>query len=71
MSRWTKCSEFGFNSAKNKRNPTMILNVAYRLFPRAKSNGEAFAALTAVVSGVVGSTATLILLAGNAMRVWH
>jgi hypothetical protein len=49
----------------------MILNVAYRLFPRAKSNGEAIAALTAVVSGAVGSMATLILVAGNALRVWH
>jgi hypothetical protein len=49
----------------------MILNVAYRLFPRAKSNGEALAALTAVISGAVGSMATLILITGAALRVWH
>lgn len=49
----------------------MILNIAYRLFPRAKTNGEALAGLTAVISGTVGSVATLILVAGNALRVWH
>ncbi len=49
----------------------MILNIAYRLFPRAKSNREALVALSAVVSGVVGSIGTLVLVAGDALRVWH
>jgi hypothetical protein len=37
----------------------VILTTAYRLFPRSKSNGEALVALSAVVSGVIGSLATL------------
>jgi hypothetical protein len=47
-----------------------MTTIAHRLFPRARGK-EAMFSLSAVIAGGVGSVATLVLIVGEALKLWH
>jgi len=47
-----------------------MTTIAHRLFPRAHGK-EAMLSLSAVIAGGVGSIATIVLILGHALNLWH
>ncbi|CAN7772216.1 hypothetical protein SBC1_80540 (plasmid) [Caballeronia sp. SBC1] len=47
-----------------------MTTIAHRLFPRAHGK-EAMLSLSAVIAGAVGSIATIVLIVGDALKLWH
>jgi hypothetical protein len=47
-----------------------MTTIAHRLFPRAHGK-EAMLSLSAVIAGGLGSLATLVLVVGEALKLWH